>query len=106
MVLEAAGTKWNFKNPPGLVGWHCIGGSHILLISQELDTNHGWPMCNTTVPLYVAKRSQHIIKNAKDATGARVGYGATFKEMQRYPQLEDHRFSKRAEGFFIECGYR
>ena len=35
-VLEAAGTKWNFLNfKPGLVGGHCMGLIHIILLINQ-----------------------------------------------------------------------
>lgn len=88
-VLEAAGTKWNFlKFFPGLVGGHCIGVDPYYLtykssaLGYESRVILSGRVINDEMPLYVAKKIvQHIIKNAKDATGARVLImGATFKE--------------------------
>ncbi|MBS1751692.1 MAG: nucleotide sugar dehydrogenase [Bacteroidetes bacterium] len=88
-VLEAAGTKWNFlKFQPGLVGGHCIGVDPYYLTYKSSELGYesrvilAGRVINDEMPLYVAKKVvQHIIKNAKDAMGARVlVMGATFKE--------------------------
>src|SRR5690606_20301519 len=88
-VLEAAGTKWNFlKFQPGLVGGHCIGVDPYYLTYKSSELGYesrvilAGRVINDEMPLYVAKKVvQHIIKHAKEATGARVLImGATFKE--------------------------
>lgn len=88
-VLEAAGTKWNFlKFQPGLVGGHCIGVDPYYLTYKSSELGYesrvilAGRVINDEMPLYVAKKIvQHIIKHAKEATGARVLImGATFKE--------------------------
>ncbi|OJY82437.1 MAG: UDP-N-acetyl-D-galactosamine dehydrogenase [Sphingobacteriales bacterium 40-81] len=88
-VLEAAGTKWNFlKFQPGLVGGHCIGVDPYYLTYKSNELGYesrvilAGRVINDEMPMYVAKKVvQHIIKNAKEATGARVlVMGATFKE--------------------------
>ncbi len=88
-VLEAAGTKWNFlKFQPGLVGGHCIGVDPYYLTYKSSELGYesrvilAGRVINDEMPQYVAKKVvQHIIKNAKDAMGARVlVLGATFKE--------------------------
>lgn len=88
-VLEAAGTKWNFlKFQPGLVGGHCIGVDPYYLTYKSSELGYesrvilAGRVINDEMPMYVAKKVvQHIIKNAKEATGARVlVMGATFKE--------------------------
>jgi UDP-N-acetyl-D-glucosamine/UDP-N-acetyl-D-galactosamine dehydrogenase len=88
-VIEAAGTKWNFhKYQPGLVGGHCIGVDPYYLTykAQQLGYNSkviaAGRFVNDEMPKYVAKKVvQHIIKNAKDASAAKVlVLGATFKE--------------------------
>ena len=79
-VLEAAGTKWNFlKFQPGLVGGHCIGVDPYYLTYKSSELGYesrvilAGRVINDEMPLYVAKKVvQHIIKNAKDAMGARV----------------------------------
>lgn len=88
-VLEAAGTKWNFlKFQPGLVGGHCIGVDPYYLTYKSSELGYesrvilAGRVINDEMPVYVAKKIvQHIIKHAKEATGARVlVMGATFKE--------------------------
>ncbi|MBX3255796.1 MAG: nucleotide sugar dehydrogenase [Chitinophagaceae bacterium] len=88
-VLEAAGTKWNFlRFQPGLVGGHCIGVDPYYLTYKSSALGYdsrvilAGRVINDEMPLYVAKKVvQHIIKNSKEATGARVLImGATFKE--------------------------
>ena len=88
-VLEAAGTKWNFlKFQPGLVGGHCIGVDPYYLTYKSNELGYesrvilAGRVINDEMPMYVAKKVvQHIIKNAKEATGASVlVMGATFKE--------------------------
>lgn len=88
-VLEAAGTKWNFlRFQPGLVGGHCIGVDPYYLTYKSASLGYdsrvilAGRVINDEMPLYVAKKVvQHIIKNSKEATGARVLImGATFKE--------------------------
>lgn len=88
-VLEAAGTKWNFlKFQPGLVGGHCIGVDPYYLTYKSSELGYesrvilAGRVINDEMPSHVAKKVvQHIIKNAKDAMGARVlVMGATFKE--------------------------
>ncbi len=88
-VLEAAGTKWNFlKFFPGLVGGHCIGVDPYYLTYKSSALGYdsrvilAGRVINDEMPLYVAKKVvQHIIKNSKEVTGARVlVMGATFKE--------------------------
>lgn len=88
-VLDAAGTKWNFlKYFPGLVGGHCIGVDPYYLTykAQQLGYNSkvisAGRFINDDMPRYVSKKVvQHIIKNSKDASNAKVlVLGATFKE--------------------------
>ncbi len=88
-VIEAAGTKWNFhKYQPGLVGGHCIGVDPYYLTykAQQLGYNSkvisAGRFVNDEMPKYVAKKVvQHIIKNSKDVSTAKVlVLGATFKE--------------------------
>lgn len=88
-VLKVAGTKWNFLHfQPGLVGGHCIGVDPFYLTYKASELGYESKIIlagraiNDGMPLYAAKKIvQHIIKNAKGASGARVlVMGATFKE--------------------------
>lgn len=100
-VLEAAGTKWNFlKFYPGLVGGHCIGVDPYYLTYKSNQLGYdsrvilAGRVINDEMPKYVVKKVvQHIIKNVKDVTRARVLImGTTFKE-----NVSDIRNSKVAD---------
>lgn len=100
-VLEAAGTKWNFlKFYPGLVGGHCIGVDPYYLTYKSNQLGYdsrvilAGRVINDEMPKYVVKKIvQHIIKNVKDVTKARVLImGTTFKE-----NVSDIRNSKVAD---------
>lgn len=100
-VLEAAGTKWNFlKFSPGLVGGHCIGVDPYYLTYKSNQLGYdskvilAGRVINDEMPMYVAKKVvQHIIRQAKDVTKAKVlVMGATFKE-----NVSDIRNSKVAD---------
>lgn len=100
-VLEAAGTKWNFlKFSPGLVGGHCIGVDPYYLTYKSNQLGYdskvilAGRIINDEMPMYVAKKVvQHIIRQAKDVTKAKVlVMGATFKE-----NVSDIRNSKVAD---------
>ena len=100
-VLEAAGTKWNFlRFHPGLVGGHCIGVDPYYLTYKANQLGYdskvilAGRVINDEMPMYVAKKVvQHIIKNVKDVSKARVLImGTTFKE-----NVSDIRNSKVAD---------
>jgi len=100
-VLEAAGTKWNFlRFQPGLVGGHCIGVDPYYLTYKSNKLGYdskvilAGRVINDEMPYYVAKKVvQHIIRNTKDITKAKVLVkGATFKE-----NVSDIRNSKVAD---------
>ena len=100
-VLEAAGTKWNFlKFYPGLVGGHCIGVDPYYLTYKSNQLGYdsrvilAGRVINDEMPKWVVKKVvQHIIKNVKDVTQARVlVMGTTFKE-----NVSDIRNSKVAD---------
>src|SRR5688500_5948450 len=100
-VLEAAGTKWNFlKFYPGLVGGHCIGVDPYYLTYKSNQLGYdsrvilAGRVINDEMPKYVVKKVvQHIIKNVKDVSKARVLImGTTFKE-----NVSDIRNSKVAD---------
>lgn len=100
-VLEAAGTKWNFlKFYPGLVGGHCIGVDPYYLTYKSNQLGYdsrvilAGRVINDEMPKWVVKKVvQHIIKQVKDVTKARVLImGTTFKE-----NVSDIRNSKVAD---------
>ena len=100
-VLEAAGTKWNFlKFYPGLVGGHCIGVDPYYLTYKSNQLGYdsrvilAGRVINDEMPQYVVKKVvQHIIKQVKDVSKARVLImGTTFKE-----NVSDIRNSKVAD---------
>ncbi|RPI44303.1 MAG: nucleotide sugar dehydrogenase, partial [Betaproteobacteria bacterium] len=89
VVLEAAGTKWNFLPfRPGLVGGHCIGvdpyylthkadklGYHpqVILAGRRINDGMGKFIAEQTV--------KHMIRNGSAVKGAHVNVlGLTFKE--------------------------
>ncbi|MBQ9798451.1 MAG: nucleotide sugar dehydrogenase [Thermoguttaceae bacterium] len=89
LVLEAAGTKWNFlKFTPGLVGGHCIGVDPYYLAYKAEQVGYRSQIIlagrrvNDDMGRYVAENLvKNLIKADKTVKGARVAIlGFTFKE--------------------------
>ena len=88
-VLQAAGTKWNFKRfTPGLVGGHCIGVDPYYLTAKAEELGYqpqvilAGRRINSSVGHYVAQRTLQLLSGLDVALRrARVGiFGVTFKE--------------------------
>ncbi len=90
MVLEAAGTKWNFLNfKPGLVGGHCIGVDPYYLTHKALELGYHSEVIlagrriNDQMGSFVASATLKELMNRYQAVGkeTRVSVlGLTFKQ--------------------------
>jgi len=89
LVLQAAGTKWNFLPfRPGLVGGHCIGvDPYYLTHKAEMIGYHPQVILagrriNDGMGAYVAQQTlKQLIKSGSPLPGAKViVLGLTFKE--------------------------
>lgn len=92
-VLEAAGTKWNFlKFTPGLVGGHCLAGSHRITILN--DHHHKVRQLNTLWPELIAQDK---------VTKRQLGNTTLLWPKERLKLLSYNKVKEQAEFATVKC---